>query len=177
MLRLLKSFGLKSKLIYYYSKKFFHYKIKFKINKLKNIYKEKNDTGSFFLPRIVHIETRTKCSGGCSFCLASYKTDPREDGLMSENIVHEILNQLSELNYSNRLSFYNNNEPFLDKRIYSFIEIARKKLPNSFLELKTNAKGLKIENILEIFSKGLDYLYINDYVDLESFRKKNIVKM
>ena len=84
-----------------------------------------------------------------------------------------FLSQLSELKYSNRLSFYNNNEPFLDKRIYSFIKLARKKLPNVFLELKTNGKGLKLENILEIFSNGLDYLYINDYVNLENFKKKN----
>ena len=49
------------------------------------------------------------------------------------------------------------------------------------MELKTNAKGLKIENILEIFSKGLDYLYINDYVELDNFRKnkhsKNVERL
>ena len=90
MLNLFKSFGAKSKLLYFYSKIFSQYKIKNKIDKLKLVYKQKNDSDSFFLPRIIHIETRTKCSGGCSFCLASYKTDPREDGSMSDEMVNDI---------------------------------------------------------------------------------------
>ena len=64
---------------------------------------------------------------------------------MQEETVEKIINELSEVNYNNRLSFYNNNEPFLDKRIYSFIQIARNKLPKAFLELKTNGKGLKLK--------------------------------
>ncbi len=174
-------FRRKNKLIYYYTKVLKNYNDINKVNKLKSIYQKKSLEIDFFLPRIIHIETRTKCSGGCEFCLASYKTDPRTDGSMQEETVEKIINELSEVNYNNRLSFYNNNEPFLDKRIYSFIQIARNKLPKAFLELKTNGKGLKIENIERIFNSGLDFLYINDYVNEENFKKnlhsKNILKI
>ena len=173
MKQIFESFLRQPKSLYLYGKIYARFKTQNKLKTLKGLYQKLNDDDIFFLPRIIHIETRTKCSGGCSFCLASYKTDPRVDGSMSDEMVNNILSQLAELNYSNRLSFYNNNEPFLDKRIYKYIKLARDKLPNAFLELKTNGKGLKLENVLEIFSNGLDYLNINDYVDYDNFNNKN----
>ena len=174
-------YGLTNKFFYLLLKKSRHSKDKSRIKKLRDFYYRKITNDEYFSPSIIHIETRTKCSGCCSFCLASFKTDPRDDGLMSEEMVSNILNQLQKLNFNKRLSFYNNNEPFMDKRIFSFISEARKKIPNAFLELKTNGKGLKINDVLEIFDCGLDYLYINDYVDAVNFKShlhsRNIIKL
>lgn len=143
-----------------------------KLSKLKKIYNEFIINREFFIPRIVHIETRTRCSGRCSFCLASVLTDPRDDEYMSMNLFSKIIKDLKEINFNNRLSLYNNNEPLLDKRIFEMIEICRKELPNCFIEIKTNARSLTFEKLLQLFNSGLDYLYINDYVDESSFKSK-----
>ena len=133
------------------------------INKLKQKYlKELNDDTSP-LPRIIHIETRTKCNGICAFCPASINNDQREDISMSRDLIEKILDELARLNFTSRLSFYNNNEPFLDERIYDIIASARIKLPLSYLELKTNGLTLDLGKITKIFNAGLDTLYINDY--------------
>ena len=147
-----------------------------KLKKLKKIYNSFILNENFFLPRIVHIETRTRCSGKCSFCLASVLTDPRNDESMDINLFLKIINDLKKINYNNRLSLYNNNEPLLDKRIFEMIKICRKELPNSFIEIKTNARSLTYEKLLELFNCGLDYIYINDYVDEKGFKLKKFSK-
>jgi radical SAM protein with 4Fe4S-binding SPASM domain len=143
-----------------------------KLEKLKKIYKNYILEKKFFLPRIVHLETRTKCSGRCSFCLAAVATDPRNDELMSMDLFLKIINDLKTINYNNRLSLYNNNEPLLDSRIFELVKISRRELPKSFIEIKTNGRSLTFDKLVELFNSGLDYLYINDYVDEESYKKK-----
>ena len=132
-----------------------------------------NRSGSMPLPRIIHVETRSQCNGRCHFCPASVTTDARPDQLMPETLVDKIVKELADLDYSNRLSFYNNNEPFLDKRIFDFISLARRALPKAYLELKTNGINLTLDSILKIFNSGLDMLYINDYSD-KNVHRKNI---
>ena len=68
-----------------------------KLSKLKKIYNEFIINREFFIPRIVHIETRTRCSGRCSFCLASVLTDPRDDEYMSMNYIFFIFDKLTKV--------------------------------------------------------------------------------
>lgn len=121
------------------------------------------EENTYGLPRIIHVETKTKCNGRCNFCAASVGNDTRPDLTMSDELVEKIITELGTLKYSNRLSFYNNNEPFLDKRIYDIIANARKAMPSAYLELKSNGTALTYEKICKIFESGLDMLYINDY--------------
>lgn len=114
-------------------------------------------------PRIIHVETRSKCNGLCSFCQASATTDKREDIYMPDELIDNIIGQLSKQDYYNRLSIYNNNEPFLDDRIFDIVRLARDKLPKAYLELKSNGKILTTDKIINIFNSGLDMLYINAY--------------
>ena len=170
----MKDFFLKPKQVYKNLSNLFFQRNK--LNKLKKIYHSWISDKTFFLPRIIHIETRTRCSGRCSFCLASVLTDPRNDELMDMSLFLKIIKDLKSLNYNNRLSLYNNNEPLLDKRIFEMISICRQELPNSFIEIKTNARSLTFEKLLELFNSGLDYIYINDYVDEKSFKMKTFSK-
>lgn len=128
--------------------------------------------GEPFLPRIIHLETRTRCSGTCSFCAASILTDTRPDILMDDQLLNKFLGELQELDYPNRLSLYNNNEPFLDKRLPSIIEKARHMLPRAYIELKSNGKGLNEAKVLDVFQRGLDILYINDYRSAKDVEEK-----
>ena len=125
---------------------------------------------------MIMLETRSKCNGLCSFCPANSLVDNRGDTLMEEELFDKVINDLVEMDYSNRLSLYNNNEPFLDKRIYKFISKARESLPKAYIELKSNGTVLSKEKILKAFNAGLDMLYINDYNDFPE-HTTNIIKL
>tara|TARA_B100000795_G_scaffold151823_1_gene113731 strand:- start:708 stop:1637 length:930 start_codon:yes stop_codon:yes gene_type:complete len=154
--------------------------IKFSIYYLKNKKKINFYTSSYnpekILPKVIHVETRTLCSGKCTFCAANIMNTSRSDDLMHMELVDKLISELSDLNYKGRLSFYNNNEPFLDKRILSIVGKAREKVSNCFLELKSNGKSLKIETVDNIFKSGLDYLYVNDYLQREDYKNKKFSK-
>lgn len=133
------------------------------LKKLQNIYLKYLETGNIPLPRIIHLETRSRCNGTCEFCPASIISDTREDIYMTDELILKIIDELAGLGFYNRLSFYNNNEPFLDERIFEIVKIAREKLPKAYLELKSNGIILTTEKILKIFNAGIDMLYINYY--------------
>lgn len=141
------------------------------ISELQKIYSIHLDQNSLPLPRIIHIETRSKCNGVCNFCPASAVIDSRQDEYMHDQLINKIIEELSSLDFSNRISFYNNNEPFLDSRIYELVRLAREKLPKAYLELKSNGKLLSTDKIIRIFNAGLDMLYINDYGDGKTHSK------
>lgn len=116
-------------------------------------------------PWIVHLETRSLCNGKCAFCAASANNPDRPpDALMPDALVDKIVEELGAAGYSHRLSFYNNNEPFLDKRIFDIVSRARKKLPHACLEMKSNGTTLTVDTLVRVFDAGLDLLYVNDYV-------------
>ena len=147
-----------------------------RLQDLRDQFLLQNEQGLMPLPRIIHVETRSRCNGTCHFCPASANHDTRGDQLMPDALIQKIVSELSELDYPNRLSFYNNNEPFLDKRIYEIIALARQALPKAFLELKSNGVVLSTESVLKIFNAGLDMLYINDYSKNKAHRK-NVEKI
>ena len=119
-------------------------------------YRRRVESGTLDLPRIIHVETRTRCNASCAFCLANIHADPREDVLMPESLVDKLIAELSAWRYARRLSFYGNNEPFLDHRLVGFLAKARAALPLCYLELKSNGKGLTLETIVAAFGAGLD---------------------
>lgn len=120
--------------------------------------------GSVPLPRIIHVETRSRCNGSCSFCLAAARTDPRPDLRMEPALFDKIIAELAELGFANRLSLYNNNEPLIDPLIFSRLAQARKALPNAYMEIKTNGLNLTLPKVHQLFDAGLDMLYINQYL-------------
>lgn len=117
-------------------------------------------------PRIIHLETRSLCNSRCGFCAAAITNPTRpKDVLMPDALIDKVLTELAVIGYANRLSFYNNNEPFLDKRIFQIVARARQQLPKkAYLEIKTNGLTLTADHVLRIFEAGLDHLHINDYV-------------
>lgn len=116
-------------------------------------------------PRIIHLETRSLCNSRCGFCAAAITNPERpKDALMPDETIDKVLAELMAIGYANRLSFYNNNEPFLDKRIFQIVARARQQLPRAYLEIKTNGLIVTADHVFRIFEAGLDQLFINDYV-------------
>jgi len=83
---------------------------------------------------------------------------------MDESLFKKIIDDLEQLEYSGRLALHSNNEPFLDKRIESFAEIARKQLPKAYIFLYTNGSLLTVERLLKIID-NIDNIYIDNYDD------------
>ena len=125
-------------------------------------------------PRIIHVETRSKCNGTCRFCPASLPD--REDLTMPMELIEKAIAELAEWDYCGRLSFYNNNEPFLDRRLAEIVAHARQRLPKAYLELKTNGKALTLEQLCRVFNAGIDQLYLNDYSD-DGNHHANVIKL
>lgn len=111
---------------------------------------------------LVEIETLNQCNGNCDFCPVSRKNDNRTVRTMSDAIFKKIIDELSEMNYSGRLTLFGNNEPFLDPDIIERHKYAREKVPNAKMHLYTNGTLLNIEKFIEI-TKYLDELIIDNY--------------
>jgi radical SAM protein with 4Fe4S-binding SPASM domain len=112
--------------------------------------------------RHVEIETVNRCNGKCSFCPISVGNDNRKYKYMSDQLFENIINQLSELNYSGKLALFSNNEPFLDKKIVNRHKYAREKVPKARMHLFTNGTLLTVELFQEII-QYLDEMVIDNY--------------
>lgn len=128
--------------------------------KISNLY-DGNSTKSF---SHIALETISKCNGRCSFCPVNRYNDPRQLEWMDKKVFDKVINELSELNYDGVVSFFGNNEPFLDKRLIDCIENARPKLKNSIFSVYTNGTVLDVNKFLRIYDV-LDELVIDNYND------------
>lgn len=127
----------------------------------------------FPLPAAIEIETLNRCNGDCDFCPVNYKLDKREYRIMDEALFYSIISQLKELDYSGYISAYSNNEPLLDKRIFSFIEHIKKELPNAKNFLFTNGILLDLDKFKRLI-EHLDYMVIDNYYEGEKRLHSNI---
>ena len=125
------------------------------------------------LPYAIEIETYNKCNGDCDFCPVNVKLDPRKHTKMSDELFYSIIQQLKELNYSNHISLYSNNEPLLDNRIFDFVEYAKKELPNATHFLFSNGLLMNLEKFKKLIT-NLDYMVIDNYYEGEEKLHKNI---
>jgi len=131
---------------------------------LERLIKELLDKKEFPLFGCCAIETINRCNGDCDFCPVNHKLDPREFALMSEELFRQIIQQLKELDYSGYLCCYENCEALLDKRIFYFIEYAKKELPKATHFLITNGSLLNLEKFKRLMS-NLDYMIIDNYYE------------
>jgi MoaA/NifB/PqqE/SkfB family radical SAM enzyme len=83
---------------------------------------------------------------------------------MSEELFEDILLQLSQLRYIGLVALFSNNEPFLDRRIFSFAEKTREMLPHCFIYIMSNGTLLSTDDVREI-TKYTDLLVIDNYND------------
>ncbi len=112
----------------------------------------------------IEFETINRCNFTCEFCPANRNSDKRPFKLMEEGLFKKIIEELSEMNYEKYLTFYSNNEPFMDSRMVEFIKYARAKLPKAFLHLYTNGSLLTVDKLKEVLPL-LDLLVIDNYND------------
>ena len=113
---------------------------------------------------LVEIETINRCVGECAFCPVNRHDDPREFKLMEEKLFNKIIRELKELKYDGRVCLFSNNEPLMDKRIYSFAEFAKKELPNCHFSFFTNGILLNLTKFNKLI-ENCDTFCIDIYYD------------
>ena len=114
----------------------------------------------------VFIETVSYCNSDCAFCPASTKIGAKKpESLMPEDLYLKILNELADISFTGSLAFHCNNEPLLDKRLASWIKIARGLLKANFFYLYTNGTLIDIKLTNELFESGLNRIIIDNYND------------
>ena len=112
--------------------------------------------------KTIEIETINKCNGDCHFCPVNKHVDTRNHQTMTEEMFDSILRQLAELNYTGHVNLYSNNEPFMDKRILSFMEKTKRALPNATKLIFTNGTLMSMDD----FKKALVFL---DYILIDAY--------
>lgn len=123
---------------------------------------------SFFANEIpffyqIQIETCSFCNEKCAFCPANVNDDIRGKNFMSEEIYDKILADLKTVNFTGMISLFNNNEPMIDKRLESFIKLAKTELPKATVEIISNGSLINVKRFNDMFEAGLDSLVIDNY--------------
>jgi len=131
--------------------------------KIKRIFDNIDKNGVPLFSR-VEIETINRCNGSCTFCPVNKNDEKRPLAKMSEELFEKIINELKELDYSDTIGLFANNEPFLDTRLEAFAKRVREALPKVRIEVFTNGTVLKLERFIEIIPY-LDLLAIDNYSD------------
>jgi len=104
------------------------------------------------------------CNRTCEFCPRIDSTVyPNKNLHMTVNTVNSITKDLSSINYIGRISLSGFGEPLLAKNFINIIKTAKKNLPNSIIDANTNGDHLGEEIINELYSAGIDILYVNLY--------------
>lgn len=116
------------------------------------------------LPLSVEVETINRCNNDCSFCPVNRNEKQRELCRMTEETLDKILDELSGIGYTGILQLFSNNEPLLDKDIYTRVRKAKDKVPGAYMLLMTNGILIDINKIGEMLD-SLDMLVIDNYDD------------
>jgi len=112
---------------------------------------------------IVDIMLTELCNRTCDFCPRAVDY-PNLNLHMDLDLFSKICDDLSYINYLNRVLLCGFGENLLYKNIYEAIQILRSKLPNNkYLQIVTNGDRLKKDTILKLYDAGLNKIYVSCY--------------
>lgn len=114
-----------------------------------------------------NIEVYGYCNRKCDFCFNSNRFPPRDVGIMEEGLWKKIINELSNMKYTGRISPYFYGESLLDKRIVELVSYARKKCPYSRIFISSNGDVLSKELLVKLIESGMDEILVTNYDDVE----------
>ncbi|HTM07475.1 MAG TPA: SPASM domain-containing protein [Verrucomicrobiae bacterium] len=115
--------------------------------------------------KIILIETLNICTRKCWFCKFGQE---RQDGTRSEMdwpTIDRILENLRDLDYRGRISWFWINEPLMDKRLPEILKLTKSRCPRAFVSLVTNGDLLSQTRYEVLRQNGLDALGVSIYDD------------
>jgi radical SAM protein with 4Fe4S-binding SPASM domain len=115
--------------------------------------------------QVIKIETHNACNRHCWFCkFGQERKDPRFVQ-MDWDTIRRIAENLGDLDFRGRISWYDINEPLVDKRIVEILALTRQHCPHAFLSLATNGDLLTAEFYGRLKDAGLSALGVTAYDD------------
>ena len=115
------------------------------------------------LPAIIEVSNSGVCNRECSFCPRSDPNYNHVNEFFSNELHDKLCDELSSYNFSGIFAYCGFNEPLIKKDIYRDIQYARKKLPNSKIEIVTNGDVLNKEKLKKLYDSGLTTILISVY--------------
>jgi MoaA/NifB/PqqE/SkfB family radical SAM enzyme len=109
-------------------------------------------------PRLVAIETTSRCNADCPFC--PYSVRSREKSQMSQELFEKIVEDCTEFPLP-AIEPFLNGEPFVDPNIMDRMEYIRSRLPKVQLRIYSNGYALSPKRIDGLCGLGVDHLYIS----------------
>ena len=129
------------------------------------------------LPTEIEISESGTCNRSCSFCPRSDPNFEDKKEFITNELHQKLCNQLNELDYRGTVRYSGFVEPLIDKNIYNLINMTRKHLPFSNIEMVTNGDPLNLKRLLKLFENGLNKILISAYDSREDAEKlENLCK-
>lgn len=116
----------------------------------------------------VNIETYGYCNRKCKFCFNHDSFHDRVKGIMDDDLFCNIIDQLACIKFAGRISPILYGEPLLDKRIVSFIQYIKDKVPFAEIWINSNGDFLTEKLLTKLLESGLDKMYVTNYDDNEN---------
>ncbi len=123
------------------------------------------------LPEMIVIGLHNQCTRKCHFCrfgLKKYANEPSHS--MPDAMITKIIDELKSINYKNCVEIARYNEPMIDKRLASIIDMISANLPECKISIVTNG-DLATQEKLERLCKTLTLhrIWISVYDSEEEF--------
>ena len=122
------------------------------------------------IPRLVAIETTSRCNAACSFC--PYSKKATEKVAMDQALFEKIIEDCRAFPLA-KIEPLLNGEPFVDPRLVERLEHIKRRLPRTVLHLVTNGNAMvprRIDELAEI--GGVDRLIISlNTLDAAKYRE------
>lgn len=112
----------------------------------------------------VQFNTTELCNRTCVFCpRVDANVYPNQNKHMSIDTIDKISKDLSSTGFVGRVSLSGFGEPMLTKNFVQLVGTVRQNLPGNMIDLNTNGDQLNENNLGQLFSAGLDMIYVNLY--------------
>jgi radical SAM protein with 4Fe4S-binding SPASM domain len=138
--------------------------LKYRVKQENLIYSKRNISDPLTSLVSVQLNTTELCNRACTFCpRVDSDAYPNRNLHMSIDTVYKITKDLNSINYVGRVSLSGFGEPLLAKNFINIVKTIRNNLPNCSIDTNTNGDHLSIETVNELYSAGIDILYVNLY--------------
>jgi GTP 3',8-cyclase len=117
-------------------------------------------SGTASWPSVVEIEVGVRCNRACVYCPNSTLGSTAPSSFMEAELFRRIIAQLSEIEFSGRLSFHFYNEPLMRKDLEALVTVARAALPLAHLVLYTNGDLLTDTRYHNLLKAGVDFFLV-----------------
>ncbi len=128
-------------------------------------------------PFLASIETYSKCNAACDFC--PYPQLGRKGELLSELLFEKIISDLADSNPLGpaMMMLSRVNEPFLDKRLFEFIQHIERQFPNVWMNHVSNGSPLNEANFDRLLASKRTSLLKISFNDHRQDRYEAVMKI